>query len=223
MRLAGLLVLASSFVAACAGPAEEETSVADGAALSERELPADLRAATLVVRAAPDGRPALGILLAQGIAYAPGVDASGAPVVTTADGAPVASPLVAAVDVGGERFGVLLDYARLPSNGRTRLFFRVPARRLAPSPVGVGTSCIALGADRVSGAIVAESGTVTAARDGKIVLETEEGGDGAPTLLACGGKLAGLRAGAPGKRQVYRAPTQALLDAFTKAWTARME
>lgn len=203
------LLLRVLTLAACGGG--EAAVQSDDADVTENAV----LSSTFYVKASPIDQSALGVVVADGVAFAPGASSQALPRIMTRDGKPFAELPTKRV----QGLTVLVD------KDRSHFFGMKPAPIFDASKLGVGTKCTVLGTDMDMYAAgdpttIALSAAIDRMEDHGLVLAKttkSTGGDG--TLLVCDGKLAGVQAGAgsQGTYHEFRIVDAALADAFAHA------
>ncbi len=231
-RALALACLALALVA-CAADAGDPSTVATGgdesdltaATAARLGVPLDVLRATFYVKSSPIDQSSLGVVLAGGVAFAPGASSRALPSITTLDRKPFAPLPSARVDVAdaGEGFDALVDFDGATSDAGARLLGGSPPPLFDRASLRVGMTCRVLGTDMDMYAagppkVISLEGTVDRI-DEHVLVKTARstGGDG--TLLVCDGKLAGVQAGAgsQGTFHEFRAVDASLVTAFEHA------
>jgi hypothetical protein len=196
-------------LAGCAASSSEDPSAADE---SDVTSTSKVLASAFYVKPSPIDQSGLGVVVAEGIAFAPGARSQALPEITGFDQRPLPELKKARVEIDGSSFDAIV--------GDT-------GRRAAPifdaSALRVGMKCKVLGTEMdmyASGPPKTQTLDVSIERVDRFVLTKSTrstGGDG--TLLVCDGKLAGIQAGAgsQGTYHEFRAVDSKLVEAFEKA------
>lgn len=195
------------FLTGCAASSD------DVAAGNESEVNSASRvlSSAFYVKPSPIDQSGLGVVVADGVAFAPGARSQALPEITGFDHRPLPELRKARVDVGGSSFDVLVG-----DSGR-----RAPP--LFDGALAVRKKCKVLGTEMdmyASGPPKTQTLDVTIERIDRFVLAKSTrstGGDG--TLLVCDGKLAGIQAGAgsQGTYHEFRVVDAELALAFANA------
>lgn len=200
-------------VGACAAPAADETSPQTDE--SDVTATSKVLASAFYVKRSPIDQSGLGVVIAEGIAFAPGSRSGALPSITGFDHRPLPELPRTRVAIDGSSFDALIG-----DTGR-----RAPP--IFDGTLSVGAKCKVLGTEMdmyASGPPKTQTLDVSIERIGRFVLTKSTrstGGDG--TLLVCDGKLAGIQAGAgsQGTYHEFRAVDAALVEAFENAAAPR--
>ena len=196
------------FVAGCAASSSEDVEAADE---SEVNSASKVLASAFYVKPSPIDQSGLGVVIADGVAFAPGARSQSLPEITGFDHQPLPALKKARVEIDGSSFDAIVGDS---------------GRRAAPIFEGtleVGKKCKVIGTDMdmyAAGPPSTLTLDVTVERVERFVLAKSTrstGGDG--TLLVCDGKLAGIQAGAgsQGTYHEFRVVDSKLVEAFEKA------
>jgi len=204
----------------CSG---KEAAVASGDEADLTSVPADVTRAAFFFKPNPIDQSGLGIVLADGVAFAAGATSEALPEATTLDHEPMIDLRGKIVTVRGERFGAFVDKPSHPADPtKERLFGRTAPARFSGT-LTVGTSCTVVGTDMdmySSGppALITLSGAVTQVRGTHVIVTTTKSTGGEGSLLVCGNALAGVEAGAgsQGTTFEFRVLDDEFLAAFAR-------
>lgn len=169
----------------CSG---KEAAVGSGDEADLTSVPADVAHAAFFFKPDPVDQSGLGVVLADGVAFAAGATSQALPEATTLDHEPMRDLHGKLVTVHGERFGAFVG-----PFGRT-----APAR--FSGTLSVGTACTIVGTDMdmySSGppSLITLAGKVTQVRGTHVIVTTTKSTGGEGSLLVCGNALAGVEAG----------------------------
>ncbi|MBL9109965.1 MAG: hypothetical protein JNM74_11860 [Myxococcales bacterium] len=212
------------------------------AAAQKLGVPLSILDSTFYFKPSPQDQSGLGVVLGEGVAFATGSGSQSLPLMTSLDRKPFVRLHSGQVEVPGsldDSFGAFFDYTnlRVDGAGGERLLGKKVPPLLEVGAMREGLSCRVLGAafDMFASTppkTMSLAGKVTRmrteVRDGKVVAyqvivttTKSSGGDG--SLLVCGGKLAGIAAGAGSQGTTYefRSVDPDLVKAFGAARTAQ--
>jgi hypothetical protein len=196
------------FLAGCAASHADEAPASDE---SEVNSSSKVLAAAFYVKPSSIDQSGLGVVVAEGVAFAPGARSQALPEITGLDHRPLPELKKARVEIDGSSFDAIVG-----DTGRQ-------AAPIFDGALSVGKKCKVIGTDMdmyAAGPPSTLTLDVAVERVDRFVLTKSTrstGGDG--TLLVCDGKLAGLSAGAgsQGTYHEFRAVDAKLLEAFEKA------
>lgn len=196
------------FVAGCAASSSDDVDAVDE---SEVNSASKVLASAFYVKPSPIDQSGLGVVIADGVAFAPGARSQSLPEITGFDHRPLPELKKARVEIDGSSFDAIVGDSGL---------------RAAPifdGTLSVAKKCKVIGTDMdmyAAGPPSPLTLDVTVERIARFVLvksTRSTGGDG--TLLVCDGKLAGIQAGAgsQGTYHEFRVLDSEVIEAFEKA------
>jgi hypothetical protein len=197
------------FVAGCAASSAEDAPATDESDITSTSK---VLASAFYVKPTPMDQSGLGVVIADGIAFAPGARSQALPKITGFDHQELPDLKKARVELDGSSFDAIVG----DSGRRAPPLFDASALR-------VGMKCKVLGTEMdmyASGPPKTQTLDVSIERVERFVLTKSTrstGGDG--TLLVCDGKLAGIQAGAgsQGTHHEFRVVDAKLVEAFERA------
>lgn len=197
------------FLAGCAAPSSDDVEASDSADVTSTSK---VLASAFYVKATPIDQSAMGVVIVDGVAFAPGARSEALPKVTGFDHKPLPDLPTKRVKVGALAFDAIV--------GDTG---RAAAPTFDASGLSVGKKCKVIGTDMdmyAAGDPQSITLDVTIEKLTPLVLTKSTkstGGDG--TLLVCDGKLAGIQAGAgsQGTYHEFKAIDAEVLAAFERA------
>jgi hypothetical protein len=231
--------------ASIADPPQEDNLTAAGAA--KLGVPLSVLDASFYFKPSPQDQSGLGVVIADGVAFAFGASSEALPDMTTLDNKPFAPLVGTTVSVGGVRkwsFGAFFDFPELTEdgNGKPVRGARLVGKKAAPlfdvAAMKTGIACRVVGTDldmysagppRAISLEATIERVIPYAKNGAVVAyevsartTKSTGGDG--SILVCDGKLAGIHAGAgsQGTWFDFRSVDADVVSAFTKARTAAL-
>lgn len=197
------------FLAGCAA----SSSADDVEAADESDVTSSrVLASAFYVKPSPIDQSSLGVVVADGVAFAPGARSQALPSITGFDHQPLPKLKAVRVSVGDDSFDAIVG-----DTGRR------PPAVFDASALRVGMKCRVLGTEMdmySSGPpkTLTLEATIERVDDHVLAKSTKStGGDG--TLLVCDGKLAGIRAGAgsQGTYHEFKALSPEVVAAFERA------